>query len=370
MSLPVPLGPGSTCVCPLARHQATGSSPRIYSALFIPSAPQPHPVPSPRDGGGIPRTARGVLSTQAAPPPAPRSPRPDPGMGWWGGSRSLKPFGPSQPLGKLFLMQLFCRQDQKGFAMGGGWLIFYQVTWKITFWQGSTSRTPIRSLVGRNQEQHLIPMEIPGGITPESETLWHEETPQHTIPLGLLVQHVRKNSEETRDLGHPRTCSPLQPQLWVLLNTPFPPKTKPPHHSFRSQPQLPVERPWDMGGDKALPSSPSFRDGLSSLAEFCSRLPEILCPRLGGLGVFRCYSCNKRLQECKSKPVLACSVTGHVASKDGSELRAGTEQMEVEAADAGPGAVPVCPWHRGALGRGSAGRRLLEMSAGLNAAEK
>lgn len=230
------------------------------------------------------RPARGVLSTQAAPPPAPRSPRPDPGMGRWGGSRSLKPFGPSQPLGKLFLMQLFCRQDQKGFAMGGGWLIFYQVTWKITFWQGSTSRTPIRSLVGRNQEQHLIPMEMPGGITPESETLWHEETPQHTIPLGLLVQHVGKNSEETRDLGHPRTCSPLQPQLWVLLNTPFPPKTKPPHHSFRSQPQLPVERPWDMGGDKAAPSSLSFRDGLSSLAEFCSRLPEILCPRLGAWG--------------------------------------------------------------------------------------
>lgn len=44
--------------------------------------------------------------------------------------------------------------------------------------------------------------------------------------------------------------------------------------------------------------------------------------------------------------------------------------MEVEAADADPGAVPVCPWDRGALGRGSAGRRLLEMSAGLNAAEK
>lgn len=97
-----------------------------------------------------------------------------------------------------------------------------------------SSRTPIRSLVERNQEQHLIPMEMPGGITPESETSWHEESPQQTRPLGLLVHHVGRNSEDTRNWGHPRTYCPLQPQPWVLLNNPFPPKPKSPHHSFRN----------------------------------------------------------------------------------------------------------------------------------------
>lgn len=57
-----------------------------------------------------------------------------------------------------------------------------------------------------------------------------------------------------------------------------------------------------------------------------------------------------------------------MASKDGSQLQAGTGEMGVATADAG--LVFVHPGDLRAPGTGSAGRGLLEMSAGRNAAEK
>lgn len=41
-------------------------------------------------------------------------------------------------------------------------------------------------------------------------------------PLRLSV-HYRVHFRGHQGLGHPLASSPLQPQLWVLLNTPFPP---------------------------------------------------------------------------------------------------------------------------------------------------
>lgn len=120
--------------------------PRICSTSFIPSAPRPLSVPPPRGvtDGGDPQTAlpRGCSAPGQLFLPCLISPSQTPRMGEQGGSRSLKPFGLSRPLGKLFLMRFFGQQDQRDFAMGGGYLIFYQVPWKMTFWQGSPPPAP------------------------------------------------------------------------------------------------------------------------------------------------------------------------------------------------------------------------------------
>lgn len=110
-----------------------------------------------------------------------------------------------------------------------------------------SSCAPIRTLAGSNQEQHLIPMEMPDGATqrhwqdPESKTPQHEERPHTGTPAeGMTALHGNPSGwrcimewggfQRIPGLRAPPCLLSPPTQLWVLLNTPFPPKPKSPHH--------------------------------------------------------------------------------------------------------------------------------------------
>lgn len=200
-----------------------------------------------------------------------------------------------------------------------------------------------------------------------------EGTPApHGDPLGCWCITGWGRFQRQPGLRAPPCLLSPPTQLWMLLNTPFPPKAKSPHHyvSFSSasssfQQQTPGTWETTTCRHQALALEVDFATWKNS-----ATAPQGATPQVGGFGFFQFFFCNKPLRGYKNKSALACSPAGLVVFEGGSQLQAGTGEMGVAAADAEPGVVPVHPWDCRASGTGSAGRRLLEMSAGLNAAEK
>lgn len=163
----------------------------------------------------------------------------------------------------------------------------------------------------RNQEQRLIPAEMPDGAV---QLLWRTKpTTRGTSPHGDPGRgdsiapwdasgcwYITGWEDFRGDQGSP--LPPLPPaQLWMLLNTPFPPKTQilpSLCYSFCSQLQLPVPEPWDMGEDNLQPSNLGFRDGLCSWKSSATASPRQNAPEWG-FGVFQGCFCKKKKKPCE-----------------------------------------------------------------------